>query len=204
MANIRHLREPVPEPPALHDRAADNLRFIRDTMERASSFTAVSGRGLVAIGLTALGAAWLASRQPTIGPWMLTWQLTALVSFFMSGASMAAKARRAGLPFLSGPGRKFVLSFAPPVLVGGILTLALGRYGAWNILPGVWLLLYGTGVVTGGAFSVKIVPVMGTWFIALGALAMVTPPSWGDTWMAVGFGGLHIIFGALIARRHGG
>lgn len=196
--------EPPPTPPALHDRALDNLRFIRDTMERAGSFTAVPGWGMVAVGATALVAAVIAARQATTELWLVTWLAEALVALGIGGWSLARKAHEANDPILSGPGRRFALSFVPPLLVGGLLTIALYRAGLVTALPATWLLLYGTGVVTGGAFSVRIVPVMGLVFMALGAAALFAPAGWGNAWMAMGFGGLHLGFGILIARRYGG
>jgi hypothetical protein len=147
-------------PVALDDHARDNLRFIRETMERAGSFTAVPGWGGIAMGITALGSA--------------------------------------------GPGRRFAYSFAPPIFVGALLTVLLARIGFTGAIPGVWLLLYGTGVVTGGAFSIRLVPLMGLCFMVLGAVALFCPWSWGNAFLAAGFGGFHIIFGAVIARNYGG
>jgi hypothetical protein len=191
-------------PQPLRDRALDNLRFIRQTMERAGSFTAVPGWGQVAVGATALGAALLAARQRTPELWLAVWLGEALLALTIGGSAMVRKAFAVNDPILSGPGRRFGLSFLPPMVVGGLLTVALYRAGLWHALPGTWLLLYGTGFVTGGAFSVRVVPVMGVCFMAVGAAALLGPPTWGNWLMAVGFGGLHILFGGVIARRYGG
>ncbi len=188
----------------LHVRAMDNLHYIRSTMERTGSFTAVPGWGDVAMGLTALIAAYLATRQPTHLSWLTTWLGTAAIAVAIGLATMHRKARTANLSLVSGVGRKFMLSLCPPMLAGVPLTLVFYRFGAVDNLPGLWLLLYGTGIVTAGAFSIRIVPIMGLCFTTLGILALFTPPSWGNAFMAAGFGGLHIIFGVLIARRHGG
>lgn len=191
-------------PRPLHDRAFDNLRFIRQTMERAGSFTAVPGWGLVAVGVTALVAAVLAARQATQELWLATWFAEAVIALAIGGSTMVRKAYAVHDPILSGPGRRFGLSFLPPMAVGGLLTVALYRAGLWHALPGAWLLLYGTGFVTGGAFSVRIVPVMGLCFMAVGAVALLGPATWNNWLMAAGFGGLHIVFGAVIVRRYGG
>lgn len=208
MSSIHPLRseppEESPEPQTLHGRAMDNLRFIRETMERASSFTAVPGWGGVAIGVTALTAAVVASRIPDEHEWMWVWACELPLALFIGGWAMKVKAGVAQLKLLSPPGRKFTLSLTPPLAAGALLSVAMARAGAFDALPGMWLLLYGTGVVTGGAFSVRVVPVMGMCFMALGVLALFAPIAWGNLLMAAGFGGLHIIFGTVIARRHGG
>ena len=209
MAKI-HPIQPLPpeedqEPSVdLHQRAMDNLRFIRETMERAGSFTALSGWGQVVIGVTGLLASWMASRQVSPENWLATWSSAAVVSVLVGVLTTAMKARSAAMPMLSGPGRKFMLSLAPPIVAGGVLTIFLFRAEMDALLPGMWMLLYGAGIITAGAFSVSAVPVMGLCFMVFGAGALVSPAGWGDAWMAAGFGGLHVVFGTVIARRHGG
>jgi len=192
------------DPVALDDRARDNIRFIRETMERATSFTAVPGWGGIAMGITALGAAVIASRQTSSFAWLLTWICEAALAIAIAVWTTYTKAHEAGTALLSGPGRRFVYSFAPPLFVGLLLTLVLARAGSLDAVPGVWLLLYGTAVVTGGAFSIRIVPLMGLCFMVLGAVALFCPASWGNALLGGGFGGLHLIFGGVIARKYGG
>ncbi len=192
----------------MHAHAIDNLRYIRETMERAGSFTAVPGWGGVAMGVTAVGASFVAFRQTSPGAWLTTWLIEGVLAIAIGILAMCRKASKAGLPVWSAPARKFVFSFVPPLVVGAALTMVLWRAGAIAAIPGVWLMLYGTGVVTGGAFSVPIVPVMGACFLGEGALAVFAPPAWSvpwnNVWLALGFGGLHIVFGTIIARRYGG
>ena len=204
MPSAGPLRSRPPAPVAIDAHAADNLRYIRETMERAGSFTAVPGWGGVAIGFTAVAAAWLATRQGTPEAWLAVWLSEAVLAIAIASGTMARKARQAKMPLLSGPARKFALGFAPPLLVGALLTAVLFRAGPAPVLPGMWLLLYGTAVVTGGTYSVRVVPVMGLCFIVLGAAALFSPADWGNAYMAAGFGGLQIVFGVVIARKYGG
>jgi hypothetical protein len=187
----------------MQERAMDNLRFIRQTMERAGTFTAVSGWGEVVIGCTAIVAALIAARLPLTG-WVTIWLLEAVLAAGIAAMFMAVKARAAGMPLISGPARKLVLSFSPPMLVGMLLTALFVTRGLEWLLPGCWMLLYGAGVVTAGTYSVPIVPVMGIAFMLLGALTLFVPAAWATALLIAGFGGLHIVFGTLIARRYGG
>src|SRR5215831_12880435 len=186
MASIHPIRPQVEEAPALHERAMDNLRFIRETMERAASFTAVSGWGEIVIGSTALLAAYLASRQTDSQKWLAIWMGEAVLSLVVSGSAMLRKARAAKLPLLSGPGRKFALSFLPSMVVGAVLTAVMFNMGLVSVLPGLWLMLYGAGVVTGGSLSVRIVPIMGLCFMVVGIGAVFCPASLGNWFMAEG------------------
>ena len=211
------------QPAARPEAAAHaHLRFIRETMARTGTFTAVPGWGGVVMGATALAAAVLASQQPTVSAWLSVWAAEALVGFAVGAWAVVLKARRSSSPVLSGQGRKFFLGLLPAVLVGVALTLAIygfevspeagydprtvpvGGSLSLHLLPGVWLLCYGAGVAAAGTFSVRLVPMMGTAFLLLGALALIAPAAWGNGFLALGFGGLHVAFGALIARRHGG
>jgi len=204
MKPVPLISESQPEPPALHDRAMDNLRYIRETMELATAFTGISGWGEIAIGVTALIASAIAALQSTFNAWLAVWIDEGLISLLIDGWSMDRKARAIDMPLGSGPGRKAVFSLTPPMLAGGLLTIVLVQAGLTNAIPGVWLLLYGTGVITGGMYSVKAVPIMGICLMVLGALALFSPPAFANWFMAAGFGGLHIVFGAIIVRKYGG
>jgi hypothetical protein len=201
-------RDIRPDHGSLDVRAVDDLRFIRQTMERSAAFTAVPGWGMVAVGVTALPAAWLASRHAFDLRWIEIWITEAVLAISVAMVAIQNKAARHGLPWTSGPGRKVALSFVPPVAAAALLTVPLLRANLGQALPGAWLLLYGVGVIAGGAFSVSIVPVMGVCFMTLGAAALFVPayfsPGLGNWTMAAGFSGLHILFGVWIARRHGG
>ncbi|MEO8432577.1 MAG: hypothetical protein ABI592_13780 [Acidobacteriota bacterium] len=190
--------------PDVGGRAIDNLRFIRETMEKAIAFTAVPGWGGVGMGVTAVAAAALSTFARTPEEWLGIWLVEAFVALLLGAWAMARKARRAGATLFSGPARRFLLMLTPPLVAGGVVTLALAHAGQMALLPGMWLLLYGTAVVTGGALAVRIVPAMGIVFMVLGCLALLCPPSWGTGFLACGFGGLQIGVGFLIARRHGG
>lgn len=201
MALVRPIRK---EPLGLHSQAIDNLQFIRSTMERSGSFTAVPGVGGMLMGATALFAAFAAHLAKSPKAWLAIWASEATLAFAIGLAFSYRKAMPDGNPLNSRPFRRFVLAMAPSAFVGALLTVVLFREGLQSLLPSVWLLLYGLGVSSAGAFSVRIVPLMGAGFLALGGLAACTPFAWGDGIMAAGFGGLHLVFGFLIARHFGG
>lgn len=211
------MASPDRHPPALHDRAIQDLSFIRRTMEGASSFTDVPGWGLVGIGLSALLTAALAQGQPTAGRWLAVWVGEAVFAASVGTALLWFKMRRNGrasvaVP-LSVPARKFFLGLLPAIVAGAILTIALidgtalatpVAEGIPAALPALWLTLYGTGIVTAGMHSVRAVPLMGVTFMVLGAIAGIGSPAVGAWALALGFGFTHIGFGLWIARRHGG
>jgi hypothetical protein len=197
---IRVNREPV----GLHTQAMDNLRYIRNTMESAGAFTAVPGVGGMIMGGTALFAAFAAHFARSHRAWLAIWGAEALLAFSIGVSFAWRKAGRSSEPFLSRPFRRFVLAMAPSFVAGAVLTIELERTGLQSFMGATWLLLYGAGVASAGAFSVRVVPIMGASFLALGALAAFAPPAWSTSLMALGFGGLHLIFGFIIARHYGG
>jgi hypothetical protein len=196
---------PAEDPEIFQPNALTDLRFIRETMESAGSFTAVPGVGMILIGATAVAAAYL-SRGLTVGSqhWLELWMGEAMIALAISAITISRKAHRSGQSLWSGPAKKFITSFAPPIMAGALLTWIMFESGLGARIPAMWLLLYGTAVVTGGAFSVGIVPVMGLCFFTLGGLPAFAPPAWNVYFLATGFGALHLIFGAIIAKRYGG
>ena len=205
---VRELYPQKDLPVALHDRAMDNLQYIRETMERSASFTHVSGTGGVVMGAVALAAAALATTANTPAEWVTIWLVAAGIALAVAVLFMARKSRADGGTLLTGPGRKFAWTVTPPLVAGGVLTLALVRAGMIDMLPGMWLLLYGAGVVAGGSHSVRPIPIMGAGFMSVGLAALLAPSGWdtmwGNLWMAAGFGVLHVVFGVIIWRKHGG
>jgi hypothetical protein len=197
------LRALPPPPRSLADRAIDDVHFIRGTMERAVSFTAVPGWGGVLMGAVALFAAPLAARAETTRGWLYVWVGSAMLAVLIGASNLAQQARAQRESLLRGPGWRFAMSLAPAFFAGAILTWVLYSSGHAGLLPGMWLLLYGVGVTAAGTFSIRPVSLMGLSFMALGVLAFVLSPTFGNTLMALGFGGLHVLFGLWIARhRH--
>jgi len=190
-------------PPRLADRAADNLRFIRSTMESSSRFTDLSGAGMFLIGVSALITT-LVAAQTTERAAVLIWEAEAVVAVSIGLLATLRKAGGRGQRLLAAPARKFLLGLAPPLVAGGILTLVLQRESLFELLPGTWLVLYGAAIAAAGTFSVRILPAMGFSFIVVGAVAFVGPAAWAGWLLGLGFGGLHLLFGAVIARRYGG
>lgn len=204
MAVVRPIRPLSPEPIGLHTQAMDNLRFIRNTMENSASFTAVPGVGGMLMGATAIFAAFAAHFSRSPKAWLGIWGFEAILALAIGLGFAYRKAMRDGAPLLSRAFRRFVLALVPAVFVGALFTFVFYRAGISNLIPAMWLLLYGVGVSSGGAFSVRVIPLMGICFLGVGTVAALTRPFWADYMLAAGFGGLHILFGFVIARKFGG
>lgn len=205
MATIRPISTaPSVQPPALHDRAIDNLQYIRETMERAEPVTAISGWGIAAAGGMAFVATAATLRAPIGMRWIATWVVAAIVAFLVSLGATVRKANRTETPFFSGATRRLALAFVPAMFIAAVLTGALVRAQQAVLLTPLWLLSYGAAVTAAGMFSVRVIPVMGACFVLLGTAAALLPSGFETLFMALGFGAVHVVFGVLIARRYGG
>ena len=192
------------EPINIGDRAIDNLRFIRETMERSTVFTSVPGYGGILMGATAVAAAYIAHSQVFLRDWLTVWLTEAGLAFFIGLLAMWQKTKLSKTSLFSTPARKLLMNALPPMLCGVFITLGLWRLGHFEAMIPVWILTYGAAVVCGGAFSVRAVPLMGWCFIALGAAAFFLPANLGNVMMGLSFGALHIVFGFIIGRKFGG
>ncbi len=205
--NTRSSESPSPvgiDPVGIDSLAIDNLRYIRSTMESAGSFTAVPGVGGILMGATAVFAAFAAHLSKSPKAWLAIWICEALLALAIGLAFSWRKAVRNGTSLLSRAFRRFALAMMPAVFTGALLTGVLYNAAPHHLMPALWLLLYGVGVSSGGAFSVRVVPIMGMGFLLIGTAAALGPAAWADYLMALGFGGLHIVFGWKIARNYGG
>jgi hypothetical protein len=191
-------------PVTLSDRATESLDFIRSTLARSAPFTAVPGRGGVGMGAVGLIAAFIAAKQTAPGAWLLTWIVAAAVAAAIGLFSMWRKAQAAGMPLWSAAGRRFAQAFVPTLAAGAALTAAAALEGRESHLPGTWLLLYGAAVIAAASASVRVLTAFGGALMTLGIAALALPPAFGTWCLALGFGVLHLVFGFIIARNHGG
>ncbi|MDX1579498.1 MAG: hypothetical protein R3266_13515 [Gemmatimonadota bacterium] len=182
--------------------ARDALDYIRRTMESASSFTAVSGWGLIAVGLVGLAAAWVAwsTGEPAE---LMVWLPTVVIAIAVAMVANAWKARRLEVPLWSGSFRKLAWVMMPVIAAGGMLTWALAENGQMALVPGTWLALYGAGITAGGTLSVRAIRTMGLVLLVLGGVAFARP-AWNAALLATGFGLVHLVFGARLVWKHGG
>lgn len=193
-------------PQAIHEHALDNLRYIRETMERAGSFTTIPGWGGVVIGGTAIIACAIAQRFTADDPstWTRIWLGEAVLAAAIALLTMWRKGRKANIDFASAPARRFFVSYFAPIVSAALLTAVLVRANLAGALPALWLLMYGASFISSGAFSIRVIPVMGVCFMMLGLTAAFVPLAIGNVLMGAGFGALHLIFGFIIARSYGG
>ena len=201
---LRKVDTEAEQPINIGDRAVDNLKFIRETMERSTVFTSVPGYGGIFMGATAIAAAFIANFQPLLRGWLVVWLVEAFLAAGIGFFAMWQKAKITKTSLISVPAKKFASGFLPPILCAVFITFGLWRFGDFEVMIPIWILLYGAAIVCGGAYSVRVVPIAGWCFIALGAIAFFLPVGFGNAMMGLSFGVLHIIFGAIVAWKYGG
>ena len=185
---------------ALESHALGTLQYIRASIEAASQF-AVPGSAGVAMGAVGVLAAVLCA-QPAFAPhWFRIWLVAAAAAFLGGSALMAHQSLRSGTALFRGPVRKFLMCLCPALAVGVILTVQLWLSASPRMIPAVWLLMYGCGVLAASTMTVRPVALMGALFLALGVAALELPFARQNLLLGAGFGGLHIIFGLAISAR---
>ena len=198
------MAQPARQPSSLQDKAADDLKFIRETMERGATFTSVPGRGGMLMGAIALLAAVAGAGQPSPERWLAVWLGAAAVAFAVGVVAIWKKAGRTGVNLKGRTAQSFATAVIGPIAAGAGVTFVLWSTRTYAAMPAAWLLLYGAGILAGGAFSVPAVRMVGAIFMILGFAAALTPPAFGNVWLGIGFGGVQIAGGLYIARNHGG
>jgi hypothetical protein len=192
------------EPTRIDSGAVENLRYIRSTIEAAHTFTTIPGKGCIAMGATALVAVATES-IPSLAPyWLAIWVAAAVVASGSALWFMEQKARAQGLSLRRAVAKRFFMTLAPAFIAGAILTVALAGRVERELVTGMWLLLYGTGLAACGLFSISAVFTAGMAFMALGTAALWLPPGSAHIVLALGFGGIHVALGTTIVRHHGG
>ena len=201
----------VGDPAQASESPQDNLQYIRQTLDAASRLSGVSGVGLVAVGALALAAV-VVNIRLTGAPWnaaypfraLAVWAVLLVISAAITAASMATKSRQTGQLFWSPVLRKALAICAAPMLLGLLLSVALLRRAELELLPLIWLGCYGAALTSAGVISVSPVRWMGISFLLLATIAVFTPVANGLALLALGFGGLHLLFGGYIYWRHHG
>ena len=179
--------------------AQATLRYIRSSMD-AAALVATPGSAGIAIGLVGVIAALLAA-GPGHAHWLTVWISAAPLASLMGAAIMARQQRLQGRTLFGPSVRRFVLCLAPALLVGAALTTVDLYDGNLRVIPGTWLLLYGCAVMAASAMTIGLVAWLGGLFVLLGIAALLLPASAHNLILGVGFGGLHLLFGAYLIGR---
>jgi hypothetical protein len=184
--------------------AAEHLRYIRRTMEASQTFTAVPGRGCIAMGLIAIAASFLELVPALAAYWLAVWIVAACLAAGAAVYFMQRKARSLGLSLKRAVAARFFMTLIPPFAAAAILTFALLGQIDRSAVTMIWLLLYGVGLAACGLFSIPAVLSAGIAFMALGTVSVLISDATAPLLLATGFGGIHIAMGVAIVRHHGG
>ena len=192
--------------------AHEDLQYIRRTLAAAGHLSIVPGKGMVAIGLLAVAATFV-NFWRTGAPWdgealnlpgVAVWGVLLAVSLAIGGFAMAQKARRTGQTFWSPVLRKALWGYVAAMALGGVLSFSVIEHGRPDALAEIWLGCYGVALMAAGAVSVSPVRWMGICFLLAASVAAFAPAAVGLPLLGLGFGWLHLSFGAYIAWRHEG
>jgi len=184
---------------ALDMHALGTLKYIRASID-AAGVLGVPGSAGIAMGSVGLLAALLAADPPLAPYWLTIWLAAGVAALLCGSALMVHQAVRSETALYRGPARKFLLCLAPSLFAGAVITFALWRGHAVEMLPGAWLLLYGCGVTAASTMTVRSIGIMGGLFLLLGVAALSLPMRDSDLLLGAGFGGLHLAFGIVIGR----
>jgi hypothetical protein len=183
--------------------ATATLRYIRASMEGAAS-VAIPGSSGIAMGGIGLTAGALSAMPDLAAYWLVIWLAAAPLAALVGGVLLAKSESIATFVATGTPGRKLALGLMPSIFAGAVMTAVLWSADRIEAIPGTWLLLYGCALVSASVSTTAIVAWMGLCFAGLGIVALIGPAVLHIPLLALGFGGLHIVFGILIARgAHG-
>ena len=194
-------------PAAIESRALGTLAYIRASIESSSSMD-VPGMAGIVMGIIGLLAAIVVSLPRWAAHWLGIWLAAAAVAFLLGGALVARQIVQRGHTRYLGPARKFLLCLCPALFAGAVLTQVCVTAGMANVIPGMWLLLYGCAVLSASTVTTagiaRLICIMGAIFVALGLMTFALPATAHTAMLGLGFGVLHIIFGFLIGRSSHG
>ncbi len=193
------MQGPIP----IESRALGTLAYIRTSIESAGSMV-VPGMAGITMGIIGIVATVVASVPSAAPYWLQIWLVAAAIALAVGGAMMAREAAQSGHARYLGPVRKFLLCLCPALFAGAALTFVMRRADTTNLIPGVWLLLYGCAVLSASTVTIartmKLICIMGSLFMLLGLLALISPLATHTLILGMGFGALHTIFGMLIGQ----
>jgi hypothetical protein len=190
-------------PAAIESRALGTLAYIRASIESSSSMD-VPGMAGIVMGIIGVLAALVVSTPRWAAHWLGIWLAAAAIALLLGGALVARQTVQRGRASYWGPVKKFMLCLCPALFAGAVLTLVFGIGGMSNVIPGMWLLLYGCAVLSASTVTIaeiaRLICIMGGLFVALGLAAFALPATAHTAMLGLGFGVLHIVFGFLIGR----
>jgi hypothetical protein len=197
----------TPGPVPIESRALGTLSYIRSSIDAAGSL-AVPGAAGIVMGTIGMIASALTSVPALHTQWLGIWLAAAIAAFLMGGMLVVRQATERGRPLISGPLRKFLLCLCPALIAGAMLTFIFWQEGLERFIPGAWLLLYGSSVISAStvtnASNMRVIILMGTLFVVLGLAAFALPAPSHTLILGLGFGLLHLIFGLVIGRMNHG